>query len=60
MTEPSTRRSTRDECGRDLVDRPVQVVHPRLERDGEVDEVVLLAAEQHELAARTRLSCRNR
>ena len=37
------------EAGRDLVDRPVQVVDPALERDGEVDEVLLAAAEQHPL-----------
>ncbi len=35
--------------GRDLGDGAVQVVHARLERDGEIDEVVLPAAEQDEL-----------
>ena len=35
---------------RDLVDRAVQVVDPPLQRDGEVDEVALAAAEQNRLA----------
>ena len=39
-----------DEACRDLVNGPVQVVDPALERDGEVDEVALAAAEQHLLA----------
>src|SRR5439155_13434209 len=38
------------ERGGDLVDRLVQVVDARLEGDGEIDEVVLALAEQHELA----------
>ena len=38
----------REPC-RDLVHGAVQVVDPPLERDGEVDEVGLAAAEQHEL-----------
>ena len=33
----------------DLVDRAVEVVDPRLQRDGEVDEIRLAAAEQDEL-----------
>src|SRR5436190_18039952 len=33
----------------DLVDGLVEIVDPPLERDGEVDEVCLLVAEQHEL-----------
>jgi hypothetical protein len=33
----------------DVVDGPVQVVDARLQRDGEVDEIVLAAAEQHRL-----------
>src|SRR6266536_3453543 len=37
------------EGGADLVHRAVEVVDPALERDGEVDEVGLAAAEQHEL-----------
>ena len=49
MTVSSTRRSTRASAGRDLVHRAVQVVDPSLERDGEVDEVGLAAAEQDEL-----------
>ena len=32
-----------------LVDRPVQVVDAPLERDGEVDEILAAAAEQHPL-----------
>ncbi len=32
-----------------LVDRTMQVVDPRLQRDGEIDEVVLASAEEHEL-----------
>src|SRR5258708_198205 len=37
------------EAGRDLVDNAVEVVDPRLQRDGEVDEVLLAAAEEDEL-----------
>ena len=37
------------ERGCDLVHGPVQVVHAGLERDGEIDEIVLPAAEEHEL-----------
>ena len=48
----STRRSTRERPGGDLVDRAVQVVDPALQRDGEVDEVLLAAAEQHAAARR--------
>src|SRR5207247_330146 len=39
---------TREAC-RDLVHSPVQVVDPALERDCEVDEVLLHPSEQHEL-----------
>ena len=37
------------EPGGDLVDGPVQVVDPALQRDGELDEVLAAAAEQHPL-----------
>jgi hypothetical protein len=37
------------ETGGDLVDGAVQVVDPGLQRDGEVDEVAPVAAEQHAL-----------
>ena len=37
------------EAGGDLVDRAVEVVDPRLQRDGEVDEVLAAAAEQRPL-----------
>ena len=35
--------------GRDLVDDAMEVVDPRLQRDGEVDEIVLARAHEHEL-----------
>ena len=37
------------EPGRDLVDGAVQVVDPALERDGELDQVLAAAADQHPL-----------
>src|ERR687885_1340994 len=38
------------ETGRDLVDGAMQIVAPRLQRDREVDEVVLATPEHHLLA----------
>src|SRR5205814_10189768 len=35
------------EPGRDLVDRPVEIVDPGLQRDGEIDEIVLRTAKEH-------------
>ena len=47
--QPSTRRSIPRQARRDLVDDAVQVVDPSLQRDREVDEVVLARPEQDEL-----------
>ena len=51
----STRRSTRERPRGDLVHGPVQVVDPALQRDGEIDEILLATAEQHALRRANRL-----